>query len=277
MKHSLKISLTALVGLTLIYAGCKKSDITAIDNQPQISQKDVAQKIAMQIYTSLSSQLNGGGLTTVGKSGLTTMESGGGCGALTITPTNKTFTSGDTTFTLKGNSIFRLTCTEVDGKIPSRPNGYTLDDTLNKTEAGKKFLNTFNNSINYIVSDQGGFAFSLTGKSYAYAKFATPYNNKDDVKEYHDFSTRYDMQILGSSATSNSAAVFSAGQIIFECTQEDFYKEESKRNASYKYSGYMLLSRDVITSYFHHGVNEMVKYEIDVKTGKIISGPTVVK
>lgn len=276
MRKSLKITLTALVGLTLINAGCKKSDITAIDNQTatKISESEIAQRLVTQIAGSLSAQLNNNKLGTSSKNGLTVM-GGDRCGDITITPTDKTYMHGDTAITEKGTSVFKLVCSENDGQLPGGFAGYILDDTLHRTESGKHFLNTFQNTMNYKVADQGGIAFLLTGSSYAYARFGTV--KKDDVTEYHDFSTKYNMQIQGPVATKNSPAVFAAGQIIFECTQEDFYKEESKRNASYKYSGYMLLSRDVITSYFHHGVNEMVKYEIDVKTGKIISGPTVVK
>lgn len=275
MKHALKITLTALVGLTLAYSGCKKADVTPADteNTQQISQAEVAKNVAFNFYNSLASRF-GSGLTTASK-GLTTMDDKkpAQCGDVITTPTEDSFTRNDTSFTLKGNSIFTFTCSEGNEKSPYGPDGYTLVDYLNKTESGKKFINIFENSLNYVVSNVPGFpGYNIKGDASASARFAT--TGPKGITEYHDFSTKYKIQGLGGTADKDKPATFQ-GQVGFECKLADVYLSNGKKDTSVEYSGFMAVSKDTIESYFFvDGAKAYIKYEIDIKTGKILSGPT---
>jgi hypothetical protein len=275
MKNSLKIALVALGVTCFIYVGCKKTDLQPV-NQPAKTQGDqnaMASKIANDFLKAFSSPSGKSSLKT-NASGLSVMSTAQ-CGDFTITPIDKFFMRGDTSVSLKGKSIFTFTCSEGNEKSAYGPDGYTFADTLYTTESGKGFANNFEDFQKYkAISIPNTTSYSIVGNTHAFGRFAIV--GEKGITEYHDFSTKYELNGGGTMAMKDSPATLT-GKVDFRCVQTNIYPSSPDKNSSFTYAGFMDIQKDVILSYFFvEGERAYMKYELDPVTKKIISGPTKV-
>jgi|GEM_PF-5942904 len=269
MKHSLKIGLSALIITCLIYTGCKKADLQPLNQsvKTQADQKAIASRIANDFFKTYSSQS--------GKNNLKTSANGLGvmstpqCGDFTITPFDQSFMRNDTSFTLKGKSIFTFTCSPNS----SGPDGYTFADTMRTSESGKGFANIFEGFQKYnVINIANANVYGIKGELHAWARYATVGNK--GITEQHDFSTEYELDGNGAVTTQDSPATLAA-QVGFRCSITHVYPFSSEKNESIRYAGIMDIQKDVISSYFYvEGETYFMKYELDPVSKKIISGPT---
>lgn len=280
MKNTLKITITTLIGITLLYTACKKNDAKITDTQKttSVSQSEVAKKMALSVYMSLSTQLasahishsSAGGkdkLTIMGQTILTK------CGDFETTPTNRTVINGDTTRKYTGNSKFTYLC---DGTLWANGyniNAYALDDTMHTVVSGKGFENVYDDLLNFHVKASDGIYFTTAGSASAAARFNVL--NKNVLSESHYFSTKYLFQeVVGRRVQSadKTTGKFVLGKVYFDYEESHDYKTSPDKNSKAGNSGYMVfLDNDTLESYFkiEGTTNSYYKYVINLLTGEV--------
>lgn len=269
MKKSLNIGLAALAISCLVYTGCKKVDLQPIKQSvvDQSSQKEAASKIAIAFFKTFSSQPSKNNLKT-NSTGLGVMSTPQ-CGDFTISPINQSFMRNDTSFTIKGRSIFTFTCSPNS----IGPDGYTFADTTRATESGKGFDNFSEGFQRYnVINIPSANAYNISGNMHAWARYGLV--GDKGITEHHDFSTEYELKGNGAVATTESPATLTS-QVDFRCSITHVYPSSPEKNVSIRYAGIMDIQKDAISSYFYvEGETYFMKYELDPVTKKIISGPT---
>lgn len=277
MKNFTKVILFCLTISCLIYTGCKKVDLDQRNKQKvnQLSQAEVAKKVAFDFYKSLSVQFGSG---THGSS-LNTMKVEANCGQVTITPTDKTFLKGDTTVKIKGNSIFTITCGDNYYVSPwdgsTFADGYTLNDSTERTESGSGFANTYLDVLNFVVqksSKESSETFGVSGKAMAYARFANIDKN-NATTEYHEFKTEYNfLHTIGANYWRTNETKFVLGRVLFSISQVDFDQAAVPNTKTTKSTGFIEFAGgdEIYANFKVEGTKSTyLKYKINLKTGQV--------
>jgi hypothetical protein len=262
MKQKFTFIIAALF-IAGLYSSCKK-DVTSIEKKElaKIDQTAIARQMASDLYKSFSTQFSSNSKAT---SGLKT-SGAAGCGLATVTPTNTTEVSGDTTKKYVGNSIFTTLCTESEWVV----NAYTLHDTLKRTDTGPGFVNTYINTQYYNVKGPASEAMLIVGQ------ITTGQNlrrvNNGVTNEFHDMNTIYNFSpvIINPFATGNK---FVGGRIEFT-TQTVNLSPVIPTGVFGGYQGFIYYVNNTARIYFRNTNVQggYTRYILDIATGEM-TGP----
>jgi len=275
MKFSFKATLTVLAAAVMLNVSCKKTE-TITKTNDTIS-ADISRQIALDLYKSLS-----GGISTTADNTLKTssVSSNGSiktfdtehpCGQVVKTPTSNTITSGDTTRTFKGNSVFTYLCTGY------YHNGYNIDayslkDTLNTTDVGPGFKNAYSTILSFKVNaiDKDYTHISVEGYSVTNSDKTVIKNGVN--AEFHRISTSYGWNEVIAKRTTGLQPNFLSGTVSFATFVVDNIGAANPRlEPTGSYSGYItFLPNDMMkVSYYTNAGTKTKDYLLDIKTGKL--------
>jgi len=184
MKFTFKSTLALLIGASLFYTSCKKSQ-----NQPAsqtVSNETVSSQIAMNLAQSLSGSFGGASIKDgVSPSAITSSASKlrvsntNSCGFFTENGINYSSNIGDTIKSnTKGSINYFFNCKN------GAATGYTVSDTLITTGTAPKYAFTYNISQDYVVKglNTNNSQIDLSGSLKSFVDFVY-------IKKYASLST----------------------------------------------------------------------------------------
>lgn len=267
MKRNLILGVSALVLIAATYSSCKK-EIAAVDKSTlTVKEDELASKIALSLYKSLSAQVTTNTLVPAGNNLLRVMSSNPDCGKAETTFTDKTEKAGDTTRVFKGKSVFTLMC---DGYFNNGWNvdAYTLYDSLYVTEKGTGFDNYSSNVQNLVVKTlDSRYAFVSVGGTLKTFSHTSKQNGQGVTTAYYDLGTQYKLNDLKIKTGSGQ---FEQGDVEFAASNT--FKDATTGADGFfgNYSGYIrFLNENKAKVFFKNGEGSYTRYELNLKTGEM--------
>ncbi|PJJ83849.1 hypothetical protein [Mucilaginibacter auburnensis] len=260
-KYTLLIAALFIAG---VYSSCKKDAYTAKQKvSTQADQATTARQMATSLYKSFSAQFNSNTKATNGLK----VNANPGCGLPTITPTNKTVISGDTTRKFTGNSTYTTLCSKDEWTVDS----YTLYDTLRTTETGPGFANNYTNTQYYYVKGPMSGGVPIVG-TIGYGHHLGKVTSEGVTNEFHDLATQYTFNslVVNPFAEGNK---FLLGRIDFS-TQTVDLSPANPTGMFGGYSGFIFYVNNTARIYFRNTEVQggYTRYILDFATGQM-TGP----
>jgi hypothetical protein len=214
MKLTIKFFLAILISIICLYAACKKTTSTVINNNA-IS---LSSQVAVNLYKVLAGKF-GGATINGGKvfshNNLTINALNSLCGYRVDTIYSYKTILGDTTQLYVGHYKFIYTCSA------NTVDGYITVDSMSLAESGTRFANSYKVAQNYTVKTLNtNYQLLSVDGTITTANYTSVLNTAHAVVQYHDLNTTYNLQGVKVDITTG-AADMTTGTATFNATQAD--------------------------------------------------------